>query len=154
MPKIINKNWSYGQKTVLAKKVGINESVITRLIAGECTVSRETCRKLELECKELGVPITFRDWINNKTTKNPYFGTGERGINGAEVYDAQVVAGAPEEKARLAAQAINEKNSGYKDLFHQNELDHKEMKNDFKLLKWMISFNMALCLGILIKLLL
>lgn len=71
----------------------------------------------------------------------------------AEVYDALLAAGAPEEKARKAAQVINEKNSGYIDLFHQNELDHGRMKSDLNLLKWMISFILAACLAILVKLL-
>jgi hypothetical protein len=59
----------------------------------------------------------------------------------SEVYDALVAAGAPEEKARKAAEAIAN---------YDSRLGRVEA--DLTLLKWMVGFNIALTLGVLFKL--
>jgi hypothetical protein len=56
----------------------------------------------------------------------------------AEVYDALLAAGAPEEKARKAAEAI----AAYENRFARIEAD-------LNLLKWMVGFVLALCVAIL-----
>jgi hypothetical protein len=56
----------------------------------------------------------------------------------SELYDALVQAGAPEDKARLAASAV----ADYKD-------DIEAVKADLMLLKWMLGFNLVFSLGIL-----
>ncbi len=55
----------------------------------------------------------------------------------AEVYDALVSAGADDEKARAAAQAIAEYNR-----------DVAEIRGNLALLKWMIGLNLAFTLAI------
>ena len=57
----------------------------------------------------------------------------------AEVYDALLAAGAPEDKARKAAEAI----AAYENRFVRIEAD-------LNLLKWMVGFVLALCVAILV----
>lgn len=56
----------------------------------------------------------------------------------AEVYDALVAAGSPEDKARRAAEAI----AAYENRFGRSEAD-------LNLLKWMVGFVLAFCVAIL-----
>ncbi len=57
-----------------------------------------------------------------------------------EVYDAFTAAGAPEDKARAAAQAVA-----------QYDKDIAEVKASLMLIKWMIGFNLAFTLSIVWK---
>ncbi|HWA23818.1 MAG TPA: hypothetical protein VG735_15595 [Caulobacterales bacterium] len=59
----------------------------------------------------------------------------------AEVYDALVSAGAPEEKARRAAEAV----ANYENRFGKIE-------TDLTLLKWMVGFSLAMTAGVIAKL--
>ncbi|MCX7672428.1 MAG: hypothetical protein N2Z63_02340 [Thiobacillaceae bacterium] len=59
-----------------------------------------------------------------------------------EVYDALKEAGASEEKARKAAEAL----AAYETRF-------AKIETDLNLPKWMLGFNLALSVGILFKLL-
>lgn len=59
----------------------------------------------------------------------------------SEVYDAFIASGAPEDKARKAAEAI----AAYEGRFNKIE-------NDRNVLKWMNGVTWALCLGILFRL--
>lgn len=59
----------------------------------------------------------------------------------AEVYDALMSAGAPEEKARRAAEAV----ANYENRFGKIE-------TDLTLLKWMMGFNLAMTAGVIAKL--
>jgi hypothetical protein len=59
----------------------------------------------------------------------------------AEVYDALMSAGAPEEKARRAAEAV----ANYENRFGKIE-------TDLTLLKWMVGFNLAMTAGVIAKL--
>jgi hypothetical protein len=59
----------------------------------------------------------------------------------SEVYDAFLASGAPEEKARKAAEAI----AAYENRFNKIE-------NDLNLLKWMNGITWALSLSVLFKL--
>ncbi|MGC1776631.1 MAG: integrase [Xanthobacteraceae bacterium] len=59
----------------------------------------------------------------------------------SEVYDAFIASGAPEDKARRAAEAI----AAYEGRFNKIE-------NDLNILKWMNGVTWALCLGILFRL--
>jgi hypothetical protein len=78
----------------------------------------------------------------------------------AEVYDALVAAGSPEDKARKAAEAI----AGYEDRFaaieqpvvqFQREVDQRFVEMDGKIrpLSWMVGFNLAGTVGIIFMLL-
>ncbi len=58
-----------------------------------------------------------------------------------EVYDALKEAGASEEKARKAAEAL----AAYESRFSL-------LHTDLTLLKWMVGFNLALSAGVLLKL--
>ena len=57
----------------------------------------------------------------------------------AEVYDALIAAGSPEDKARKAAEAI----AAYENRFNKIE-------SDLTLLKWMVGSVLALCVAILL----
>lgn len=57
-----------------------------------------------------------------------------------EVYDALKEAGATEDKAKKAAEAL----AAYENRFNRVE-------GDLNLLKWMVGFNLALSAGILLK---
>lgn len=59
----------------------------------------------------------------------------------SEVYDAFIASGAPEEKARKAAEAI----AAFENRF-------AKIEGDLNLLKWMNGITWALSLGILFKL--
>jgi hypothetical protein len=58
----------------------------------------------------------------------------------SEVYDALKDAGASEEKARKAAEVL----ANYESRFNKLEADHAVMK-------WMIGFNLAVSVAILLK---
>lgn len=58
-----------------------------------------------------------------------------------EVYDALKEAGATEDKARKAAEAL----AAYENRFNKVE-------SDLNLLKWMVGFNLASSVGMLLKL--
>ncbi len=59
----------------------------------------------------------------------------------SEVYDAFIASGAPEDKARKAAEAI----AAYEGRF-------SKIENDLNILNWMNGVTWALCLGILFRL--
>jgi hypothetical protein len=66
----------------------------------------------------------------------------------AEVYDALIAAGAPEEKARKAAEAV----AGYENRFNGPENRMGRFEERMNLVQWMLGFNIALTVGVLIKL--
>lgn len=65
----------------------------------------------------------------------------------AEVYDALVAAGAPEDKARKAAEAI----AGYESRFANVDMKLTRV-GEIGLVKWMVGFNIALTVGVSFKL--
>ena len=65
----------------------------------------------------------------------------------AEVYDAFLAAGAPEDKARKAAEAI----SNYDQRFDRVDRDILKVQAEQVLLKWMVGFGIALDVAILIR---
>jgi len=60
----------------------------------------------------------------------------------SELYDALKSAGAPDDQARKAAEVV----AGYENRFSRIE-------SDLTLLKWMVGFNLAICIGIVMLLL-
>ena len=60
----------------------------------------------------------------------------------AELYDALKSAGAPDDQARKAAEVV----AGYENRFARIE-------TDLTLLKWMVGFNLAITIGVLMLLL-
>ena len=78
----------------------------------------------------------------------------------AEVYDALLAAGSPEDKARKAAEAV----AGYENRFIAIDQRLAKMESDFnqrfakiegdiKLLTWMVGFNLAAMIGVFFLLL-
>ena len=67
----------------------------------------------------------------------------------AEVYDALIAAGSPEDKARKAAEAI----AGYENRFAAIEQRLTRIEGEIKLLSWMVGFNLAGTVGIIFMLL-
>jgi hypothetical protein len=78
----------------------------------------------------------------------------------AEIYDALLAAGSPEDKARKAAEAV----AGYENRFTTIDQRLARMEGDFnqrfakiegeiKLLTWMIGFNLAATIGVFFMLL-
>jgi hypothetical protein len=67
----------------------------------------------------------------------------------AEVYDALLAAGSPEEKARKAAEAI----ASYENRFVAVEQRLTKIDGDLNLLKWMVGFDLAATVGIVFLLL-
>lgn len=67
----------------------------------------------------------------------------------SEVYDALKEAGASEDKARKAAEAI----AAYDLRFGDMKNDLTALRGDVALLKWMVGFNLAFSLAALWKLL-
>jgi hypothetical protein len=78
----------------------------------------------------------------------------------AEVYDALMAAGSPEDKARKAAEAV----AGYENRFASIDQRLAKMEGDFnqrfakiegdlKLLSWMVGFNLAATVGVFFMLL-
>jgi hypothetical protein len=59
----------------------------------------------------------------------------------SEVYDALVAAGAPEDKARKAAEAVAN---------YENRLG--KFESELTLIKWMIGFNIAVSVAVLARL--
>jgi hypothetical protein len=66
----------------------------------------------------------------------------------SEVYDAVIASGAPEDKARKAAEAM----AAYDGRFNKIEVDLGMIRGDINLLKWMNGITWALCVGILFRL--
>jgi len=78
----------------------------------------------------------------------------------AEVYDALMAAGSPEDKARKAAEAV----AGYENRFTTVDQRLAKMEGEFnqrfakiegeiKLLTWMVGFNLAATVGVFFMLL-
>jgi hypothetical protein len=67
----------------------------------------------------------------------------------AEVYDALLAAGSPEDKARKAAEAI----APYENRFTAMDQRFAKIEGDIKLLTWMVGFNLAATVGIIFLLL-
>jgi len=65
----------------------------------------------------------------------------------SEVYDALLAAGAPEDKARKAAEAI----AGYENRFSRIDNDLTALRGEMALVKWMLGFNLAMTVAILWK---
>ncbi len=65
----------------------------------------------------------------------------------SELHDALVAAGAPEDKARRAAEAI----ANYDDRFNRIDVQLSELRGQNTLLRWMIGFNLAFTTVILWK---
>jgi hypothetical protein len=66
----------------------------------------------------------------------------------SQVYDAFIASGAPEGKAREAAEAM----AAYDGRFNKIKGDLGVIRGDINLLKWMNGITWALCFGILFKL--
>jgi hypothetical protein len=67
----------------------------------------------------------------------------------AEVYDALLAAGSPEDKARKAAEAI----AAYENRFTAIDQRFTKIEGDLKLLTWMVGFDLAATIGIVFLLL-
>jgi phage shock protein A len=67
----------------------------------------------------------------------------------AEVYDALLAAGSPEDKARKAAEAI----ASYENRFAAIDQRFAKVEGDLNLLKRMVGFNLAISVGIIVILL-
>ena len=67
----------------------------------------------------------------------------------SRTYDALVAAGAPEEKARAAAEELAQ----YENRFARIETDLAVLKGDMTAVKWMIGVNLAATVSILVKVL-
>jgi hypothetical protein len=69
----------------------------------------------------------------------------------SEVYDALLAAGAPEDKARKAAEVL----ANYDTRFNKIESDiaafRAEVRGDINLMRWMLGFNLAFTVAILWK---
>ena len=63
----------------------------------------------------------------------------------AEVYDALLAAGSPEDKARKAAEAI----ASYENRFTSRDQRFAKIEGDLKLLTWMVGFNLAASVGLI-----
>lgn len=59
----------------------------------------------------------------------------------SEVYDAFISSGAPEEKARSAAEAVA-----------AHETRFMKIEQELAILKWMVGFNLAVTIAVLLKL--
>lgn len=69
-------------------------------------------------------------------------------VMSGEVYDAPTEAGASQEKARKAAEAV----AGYENRLGGIEGRITKADGDLTLLKWMVGFNVALTVAVLVRL--
>lgn len=65
----------------------------------------------------------------------------------AEVYDALIEAGASEDKARRAAEAI----ASYDDRFNRVDFSLAEVKSKINVLMWAVGINVAATITMLVK---
>ena len=65
----------------------------------------------------------------------------------ADVYDALLAAGAPEDRAARAAQAL----AGYDNRFNKVDADFAKVNADLALLKWMVGLVVAGTVALIIK---
>jgi hypothetical protein len=73
----------------------------------------------------------------------------------SEVYDAFIASGAPEDKARAAAEAMAGYDGRFNGIEHDLGIirgDINIVRGDINLLKWMNGITWALCFGIIFKL--
>jgi DNA-binding transcriptional regulator YdaS (Cro superfamily) len=74
MPNANNNRWERGQLAALAHLSGVSDSHLSQIISRRLGVSAKNALKLTKACETLKIPITLRDWLESKTTPNPYFG--------------------------------------------------------------------------------
>lgn len=67
----------------------------------------------------------------------------------SEVYDALIEAGASEERARLAAEAVAQ----HDERFNRLDVRSEQLAGRMNLLQWMVGTNILLTIGVLWKLL-
>jgi hypothetical protein len=73
----------------------------------------------------------------------------------SEVYDAFIASGAPEDKARKAAEAMAAYEGRFNGIEHDLGIirgDINIVRGDINLMKWMNGITWALCFGIIFKL--
>jgi hypothetical protein len=66
----------------------------------------------------------------------------------SEVYDALIAAGAPEDKARKAAETL----ANYDNRFSRIDVAVLKVESELVLLKWMVAFGIAMNVAILTRL--
>lgn len=69
-------------------------------------------------------------------------------VMSGEVYDALTEAGASAEKARKAAEAV----AGYDGQLSGIRTELTSMRGELTLLKWMVGFNVALSVAVIVRL--
>ncbi len=69
----------------------------------------------------------------------------------SEVYDALLAAGAPEDKARKAAEVLANYDARFNKIENDIAAFRAEVRGEFNLLKWMIGFVLAIGVTLIFK---
>lgn len=70
-------------------------------------------------------------------------------IMNSDIYDALLSAGAPDDKARKAAESV----AAYENRFASMDVKFEQWRSDLAVLKWMVGANIAVTLIVLAQLL-
>ena len=63
----------YGSQIKIAKKLGVSRQYMSDLINRRRRVSYERAKILEAACAEVGMAVSWQDWIENHISTNPIF---------------------------------------------------------------------------------
>jgi transcriptional regulator with XRE-family HTH domain len=74
----LNELWPKGSKAEIARKTGITPQFLNDILSGKNKCPSERAITLQEETKNVaGIDIPLRDWLENRTTTNPYFHNGK-----------------------------------------------------------------------------
>ena len=65
--------WNSGDKTELARRVGISPQYLSNIINRRTRCKAELALRLERACQEMRLMIPKESWAFNLETDNPYF---------------------------------------------------------------------------------
>jgi len=71
-----NSLWKYGQKSTIAKIVGMSRQQLNGILAGKSRARPEDAASLQKAALRVGQKIPALDWIYSKETRNPLFNNG------------------------------------------------------------------------------
>lgn len=63
----------YGMQIKLAKKIGVSTQYMSDIITRRRRVSYKRAKALEGASKDIGIEVSWQDWIENATSDNPIF---------------------------------------------------------------------------------
>lgn len=70
-------SWKFGEKAELARRAGLNYTMVVDIIARRKDCPKDHAASLQAAAMSLGIKTSLFDWLYNMSTTNPLFGVAE-----------------------------------------------------------------------------